>query len=79
MIHRATLTIALDSEPQARRLAASFAPDDDGHLSVRVDGAELVLETAAHSPMGLLRTLDEAVAQLAAAQKAERVGSTPRR
>lgn len=71
--HRATLRLAFDSAEQATRLAASLAPEDDGFLAVRAEGAALVLEARADAPLGLLRTLDEAVAQLAAAQKADRL------
>jgi hypothetical protein len=37
---------------------------------VRVDGEALVIEAESDAPLGLLRTLDEVVATLAAAQKA---------
>jgi len=72
MSHRATLRLALDTPAQAERLRASLAADDDGHLALRVEGAVLVIEADAGAPLGLLRTLDEVVAQVAAAQKAER-------
>lgn len=71
--HHATLRLAFDSADQAARLAASLAPEDDGFLMVRAEGAALVLEARADAPLGLLRTLDEVVAQLAAAQKADRL------
>lgn len=74
MTHRATLRLAFASPEQAARLLASLAPDDDGHLQARVEGSEIVAEAASDSPMGLLRTLDEVVATLAAAEKAERLG-----
>lgn len=73
MNHRATLTLHFDSPAMAQRLAASLAPDDDGFVRLRVDGASLVVEAEGDAPMGLLRTLDEVVATLAAAEKAERL------
>lgn len=71
MSARATLRLAFESAEQAERMRASLAPDDDGHLALRVEGATLVAEASADAPLGLLRTLDEGVAQLIAAQKAE--------
>ena len=65
--HRAKLRLQFESAEQAERLRASLAPDDDGFLALRVDGAALVVEAQGDAPLGLLRTLDEAVAQLAAA------------
>lgn len=67
----ATLRLAFESAELAMRMRASLAPDDDGHLLLRVEGATLVVEARAEAPLGLLRTLDETVAQLIAAQKAE--------
>lgn len=73
MTQRATLTLSFSGAEQAARLAASLAPEEDEHLRVRVEGAALVLEAESDAPLGLLRTLDEVVAQLAAAEKAERI------
>lgn len=73
MSHQARLRLHADSAEQALRLAASLAPDDDGYVAVRVEGATIVVEASAAAPMGLLRSLDEVVAVLAAAQKAERL------
>lgn len=69
--HRAVLRIACGDAARAERLRASLTPDDDGHLAMRVEADALVLEAGSDTPLGLLRTLDEAVAQLAAAQKAD--------
>lgn len=71
-IHAATLRLHFDSTSQAARLAASLAPENDGFVTTRVEGSTIVAEASADSPMGLLRTLDEVVAVLAAAQKADR-------
>lgn len=67
------LRLHFDSEEQATRLAASLSPEDDGFLRMRVEGAFIVAEATSETPLGLLRTLDEVVATLAAAQKAERL------
>lgn len=72
-MHRATLRLAFADAAQAERLRASVAADDDGHLALRREGATLVVEASAPTPLGLLRGLDELVAQLAAAEKAERL------
>ena len=73
MKHRATLRLHFDSTEQAARLAASLAPENEGFVTTRVEGATIVAEAASDTPMGLLRTLDEVVSVLAAAQKAERL------
>ncbi|HUR67927.1 MAG TPA: KEOPS complex subunit Pcc1 [Candidatus Thermoplasmatota archaeon] len=73
MTHEATLRLRFASADEAQRMAAALAPDDDGYLRVRVEGALLVLEAEAEAPLGLLRTLDEVLAQLSAAQKATRI------
>lgn len=61
---RVTLRFATASE--ASSAAASLAPDNGDHLRMRVEGAELHLEARAASLMGLLRTLDDALACLRA-------------
>lgn len=76
MSHRATLRLAFASPEQAARLAASLAPENESYVRVRVEGATLVAEAEAAAPLGLLRTLDEVVATLAAAEKAERLGAS---
>jgi hypothetical protein len=64
--HTATLRLAFGSPEAARRAQAALAPDDGGLLFTRAEGAVLVLEAASGSPMGLLRTLDDALACLRA-------------
>lgn len=71
--HRATLRLAFADATQAERVRASLAADDDGHLRIRVEEAVLVVDAASDTPLGLLRALDELVAQAAAAQKAEQL------
>jgi len=73
--HQATLRLRFDSAEQAARLAASLAPDDDGYVRTRIEGDTIVAEATSDTPLGLLRTLDEVLATLSAAQKAERLGS----
>ena len=75
MSHKAAFTLRFDSPEEAARMAASLAPDDDGHLAVRQDGSTLVLEAASDAPLGLLRTVDEALAVLTAARKASRLAA----
>lgn len=73
--HSARIRIACRGPDEAARIGASLAPDDDGHLSVGVEGDTLVLEASSGKPMGLLRTLDETLAAIGAAQKADRLGA----
>lgn len=54
-------------------MAASLAPENGPYLTTRVEGSDLVAEAEADSPLGLLHTLDDALACLGAAQKAGRV------
>lgn len=74
MRHRATLRLRFASPAQAAHLAASLAPENEGFVRVDVEGSVLVAEAGSDTPLGLLRTLDEVVAVLAAAEKAERAG-----
>ncbi|MEA3191441.1 MAG: hypothetical protein QOD77_2023 [Thermoplasmata archaeon] len=64
--NQGTLRIAFPSAAAARRAQAALAPDDGGHIKSRCEGTTLVLDAAAGSPMGLLRTLDDALACLRA-------------
>lgn len=73
MSHRATLRLRFASRDEAERLAAALAPENDGFLTTRVEGETLVAEADAPSAASLLRTLDETLACLAAAEKAARV------
>ena len=74
MSHRATLRLAFASEDEARRMLQALSPENGAFLSGRVEGRALVLDAAADSPLGLLHTLDDALACLGAAERAARVG-----
>lgn len=74
MKHKATLRLHFDSHAQAKHLAASLAPENEGFVRTRVEESVIVAEAESDTPMGLLRTLDEVLAVLAAAEKAERAG-----
>lgn len=63
---RATLRIAFATHADAEAAQAVLAPDNGEHLQSRVEGRDLVLTAAAATPMGLLRTLDDALACLRA-------------
>lgn len=76
MSHRATLRLAFSSPEEAARMAASLAPENGAWLATRVEGADLVAEAAADSPLGLLHTLDDALACLGAAQRAGRLAAS---
>lgn len=78
MTHRASLRLHFDNPAQAMRLVASLAPENEGFVRMRVEGATLVAEAESETPMGLLRTLDEVLATLAAAEKSERAGRSER-
>lgn len=68
--HRATLRLGFASSDDATRMAASIAPENAGFLRSRVEGAALVLDAEADAPLTLLRTLDDALACLTAAERA---------
>lgn len=76
MTHRATLRLHFDSPEQAARLAASLAPENGSFVTTRIEGNALVAEASAPTPLGLLRTLDEVIVVLAAAQKADQAGAS---
>ena len=71
---RATMRLQFASPEEAQRMADALAPENGAYLSVRVEGSALVAEAAADAPLKLLHTLDDALACLAAAEKAARVG-----
>lgn len=63
----AELVVQAESPREAGILAEALAPDSEGYLDVAVDGDELVLSARADSVMGLVRTLDDALASVEAA------------
>lgn len=76
MTHRAQLRLRFASAEEAARLAESIAPENAGHLAVRLEGDALVADAAADTPLGLLHTLDDALACLSAGEKAGRVAGS---
>jgi hypothetical protein len=75
---RAVVRLELDDEASARRLEAALAPENGRYLATRVEANVLVLEGEADGPLPLLHTLDDALACLAAAERAERVAKPGR-
>lgn len=71
--HRAELRLAFASPEEAARLAESIAPENGEHLAVRLEGGVLVAEAESATPLGLLHTLDDALACLSAGEKAARL------
>lgn len=67
MSAKATVTIALGAEREAKALAQALAADAEGFLEVHVAGPTLTLKAGADTVMGLLRTLDDALAGVQAA------------
>jgi len=62
----AKVTLQFANAAEASAAAAALAPDNAGLLQMRVEGNELHLEATSGSAMGLLRTLDDAMACLRA-------------
>lgn len=73
MSHAATLRLSFASAAEAARVAASLAPENEGYLAMRVEANEIVVEARAETPLGLLRTLDDAMVCAQAATRAGRV------
>lgn len=78
MKSKAEVRLAFASPEEAVRVAASIEPENDGFLRATVVGHDLIVEAEADSPLSLLRTLDDALACIGAAEKASRVGARPR-
>ena len=66
MIAEARVTLVFAVAADAAAAAAALAPDNGGHLRTRCEGPLLHLEASADTAMGLLRTLDDALACLRA-------------
>lgn len=62
----ASVTLRFANPDEAQAAAKALAPDNGEHLRTRVEGADLHLEATSGSAMGLLRTLDDALACLRA-------------
>lgn len=70
----AELVVATPSPRDAGIVAEALSPDSEGYLEVAVDGEKLVLSAKAGSVMGLVRTLDDALASVAAVEGVGAVG-----
>lgn len=66
-MHSAEVKITYASAEEAQRAAQALAPDNGGYLLTTVEQDALLLRCEADSPMGLLRTLDDALGCLRAA------------
>jgi len=64
----ARLRIRCRDAAEAERLRRALAADDPGHAVLGVDGPELLLAAQGATPLGLLRTLDDLLGCLRAAQ-----------
>lgn len=73
----AHLRLWFHDEHEAARMAQSLAPENGEHLRMRRDGRVLHLEAESGTPLGLLHTLDDALACLGAAQRAARLAREP--
>lgn len=60
------IRVEFGSASQADAARAALEPDNGGHLRARIEGNALVLEAEATTPLGLLRTFDDALACLRA-------------
>lgn len=64
----AVLRLRCRDSGEAERLRRSLAPDDAAHAVLRLEGATLVVEAGPQAPLGLLRTLDDLLGCLRAAE-----------
>ena len=65
---RAILSLRCRDSGEAERARRSLAADDDGHAALRVEGTVLVVEAGSETALGLLRTLDDLLGCLRAAE-----------
>jgi hypothetical protein len=65
---RAVLRIRCRDSGEAERARRSLAADDDGHAVLRVEGTVLVVEASSATALGVLRTLDDVLGCLRAAE-----------
>ena len=66
--HTASLRIRFPSPAAAQRAGQALAPDNDGQVAWFAEGSELVLESSADSILGLVRTVDDLLGCLRAAE-----------
>ena len=57
------------SHEEALAVAGSLVPDDDKHISTRVEGSRVVVRSEAASIMSLVRTLEDFLSCAATAEK----------
>lgn len=69
-MNEATLRVACGSPAAARRLQAALSVDDPESIETRVEDDVLEIRAASRTRMGLLRTLDDALGCLRAAEDA---------
>lgn len=67
MNHTGRAAIELGTAADALAKARALAPDNDGLMQARANGNVIRIEARADSVLGLLRTLDDALACLRAA------------
>lgn len=65
---RAVLRLRCRDSGEADRLRRSLSADDAGHAALRVEGATLVVEAESATALGMLRTLDDLLGCLRAAE-----------
>lgn len=68
MTAHAEVRVRLRDAASAQRLMQSLLADDDGQAAMAVDGRDLILVASSASAMGLLRTLDDVLGCVRAAQ-----------
>lgn len=64
----ADVRVRLRDAAAAHRLRRSLAADDPGAAALAVDGHDLVVVASAPSALGLLRTLDDLLGSIRAAE-----------
>ncbi len=67
---RCVLEFGYADEAKARAVREALAPDDAGFVRSRTEGARLIAEMEAATPMKLLHTVEDYLACVAVAEKA---------
>lgn len=62
------IELRYDSPAMAEAVRAALAPEDEAFVDARVEGAVLRVRAEADAPEGLLRTLDDYLACVSAAE-----------
>lgn len=63
-----SLRIRCGSAEEARRLLRALAPDDPGSVGLAVEGADLIVTARSATALGALRTVDDVLGCLRAAE-----------